>query len=328
MKNLIRLDRFSGSVLVARSGKILLSKGYGMANLEYDAPNTPRTKFRVGSITKQFTATAILMLQERSKLSVQDSSCKYVRECPAAWQPITIHHLLSHTSGIPSFTEFPDNDDYERKKMTVLDTLARFKNRSLDFRPGEKFHYSNSNFLVSGHIIEKSSGKSYEEFMNENIFQPLGMKDSGYDHPRNILKNRATGYTKEGDSVKNNSYYWEMDTPFAGGSQYSSVEDLYRWSQALDTEKLLSKKSLDAMFTPHSPEDHFWHGPTNYGYGWRISRLFNRRLVWHVGEIGGFLSYIGRYPQDNVTIIILSNREDSFVRLASRDLAAIVFGEK
>lgn len=325
---LVRQDHFSGSVLVARGGKVLLRKGYGMANLEQETPNTPQTKFRIGSVTKQFTAMAIIMLQERGKLSVRDSVCKYVPDCPAAWQPITIHHLLSHTSGIPSFTEFPDNDDYERKQMAVLATMERFKNKPLDFQPGEKYTYSNSNYLTLGYVVEKASGKSYEDFLRENIYEPLHMADSGYDHPRNILKRRAAGYGRNGNTVVNASYYFEMDTPFAGGSQYSTVEDLYLWDQALYTEKLVSKKSLDAIFTPHAPQDQEWHGYFNYGYGWDIGRSFNRKIVWHTGGINGFVAYFGRYTDDKVTIIILCNREDSFRWRASIDLAAIVFGQK
>jgi CubicO group peptidase (beta-lactamase class C family) len=328
MRDLVRLDRFSGSVLVARGGQVLLSKGYGMANLEYDEPNSPQTKFRVGSVTKPFTATAIMMLQERGKLSVRDSVCKYVPDCPAAWQSITVHHLLSHTSGIPNFTDFPDNDDYERKRMPVRSTLERFKGKPLDFQPGAKFSYSSSNYAVLGYVIERTSGEPYEAFMNEHIFHPLGMKNSGYDHPSDVMKNRATGYLKQGGVVKNVSYYFEMDTPFAAGSQYSTVEDLYRWSQSLDAGTPISKESLDAMFTAHAPDTYFWHGPLNYGYGWFVSRLFNRLLIWHAGVINGFVAYIGRYPDDKVTVIILSNRADSYVCPASRDLAAIVFGEK
>lgn len=325
---LARQDHFSGSVLVARDGKVLLRKGYGMANLEQETPNTPQTKFRIGSVTKQFTAMAIMMLQERGKLSVQDAVCKYVPDCPAAWQPITLHHLLSHTSGIPNLTDFPDNDDYERKPMPVLATMERFKHKPLDFQPGEKYAYSNSNFLVLGYVVEKASGKSYEDFLRANIYEPLHMADSGYDHPRNILKRRAAGYGRNGNTVVNASYYFEMDTPFAGGSQYSTVEDLYLWDQALYTEKLVARKSLEAVFALQSPKFPDFHGYSNYGYGWFIGQHLNRKVIWHTGGINGFVAYIGRYVDDKVTIILLCNREDSFQWRAGRDLAALVFGQK
>src|ERR1700681_1498229 len=153
MDNLDKLDYFSGAVLIARDGRVLVSRGYGMADLEHDVPNAPTTKFRIGSVTKPFTAMAVMLLQEQSRLSVHDSVCKYLLDCPAEWQPITIHHLLSHTSGIPSFADFPDNDDYERKHMTLLATMDRFKNKPLEFKPGEKFNHSDSNYLVLAYVI-------------------------------------------------------------------------------------------------------------------------------------------------------------------------------
>jgi CubicO group peptidase (beta-lactamase class C family) len=327
MDNLAKLDYFSGAVLIARDGRVLLSRGYGMADLDHDVPNAPTTKFRIGSVTKQFTAMAVMLLQEQGRLSVHDPVCKYVPACPAEWQRITIHHLLSHTSGIPSFTDFPDNDDYERRHMTLLATMDRFKNKPLEFKPGEKFNYSDSNYLVLAYVIEKASGQSYESFLKEKIYQPLGMSNSGYDHPQMILKQRAIGYLRQGDVVINNSHYFVMDTPCGGGSQYSTVEDLYRWDQSLNTEKIVSRRSLDAMFTPHTPESYQWHGYFKYGYGWMLGELFHRKIIWHDGGINGFVSYIGRYPDEKLTIILLSNREDAFVRRASMDLAAIAFQE-
>jgi len=154
MENLQHREAFSGAVLLARDGKILFARGYGMANLEHDVPNTVDTKFRLGSVTKQFTAVGIMILQERKKLNVQDLICIYVHDCPDSWKSITIHQLLSHTSGIPSFTEFPDNDHYERLPMQVQATIARFKDKPLDFPPGDRFQYSDSGYLLLGYIIE------------------------------------------------------------------------------------------------------------------------------------------------------------------------------
>src|SRR5262249_10377239 len=158
-------SRFSGSALVARDGKILCSRGYGMANIELDVPNTPRTKFRLGSITKQFTAAAILLLQERGKLNVQDPICKYVADCPGAWSEVTIHHLLSHTGGLPNFTSFPDYFPKMMMPETMESMVARFKNKPLDFKPGEKWSYSNSGYFLLGYLVEKISGESYETFL-------------------------------------------------------------------------------------------------------------------------------------------------------------------
>lgn len=192
---------FTGSVLVARDGKVIFSKGYGMANAEWDIPNTPQTKFRLGSITKQFTAASILLLQERGKLSVQDPVCKYIADCPKAWEPVTIHHLLVHTSGISSYTDVRSPGEFRKLNLTHVTPAAfvdSFKGKPLEFHVGEKMKYSNSGYFMLGYIIEKISGQSYEAFLQENIFTPLKMADTGYDTHVRILKKRATGLLQEG----------------------------------------------------------------------------------------------------------------------------------
>jgi len=337
MEKLQRLEGFSGVVLLARDGKILFARAYGMANLEHDVPNTVDTKFRLGSVTKQFTAAAIMMLQERKKLSVHDSICKYVHDCPDSWKSITIHHLLSHTSGIPSFTEFADNDRYERLPMQVVNTIARFKDRPLDFPPGERFQYSDSGYLLLGYAIEQASGEKYEDFIRKNIYEPLHMQDSGYDHPWIILKHRAQGYSSKDGSLVN-ATCMAMDTPFAGGSQYSTVRDLLLWDQALYTEKLLSQASLQTLFTPNpGPYPPGWllgNKGGGYGYGWMIDELFGRKLYHHGGLIYGFTSIIMRYPEDKTLVIVLKNRDEDFpgnirdMKIVSigENLSAILFG--
>ena len=314
-----RTEHFSGAVLVARDGKVLLSKGYGMADVENNLPNTPETKFRLGSLTKQFTAAAVLLLQERGKLSVQDSVCKYVAPCPEAWQPVTIHHLLSHTGGVPNFTSFPDYARTKSEPTTVEATIGRFRDRPLDFRPGEGWRYSNSGYVLLGHVVEKTSGKSYESFLRENIFEPLKMTSTGYDHADEIVKRRARGYAPGPDGGVINAYYIDMSIPFAAGGLYSTVGDLYLWDQALYTEKLLKKSSLDAMFTAVR---------NDYGYGYGVNKLFNRLRATHGGGIEGFSTNIQRFPDDRVTIIVLSNYEAARSGPIARDLAAITFGEK
>ncbi len=186
-------QKFSGCVLVAREGKVVFSKGYGLANAEYGIPNTPATKFRLGSITKQFTATAILMLEQQGKLKVEDAVRKYVDDCPGAWQPVTLHHLLTHTSGIPNFTSFPDYVRTMPLPSPPAETLKRFRDKPLAFEPGTKFSYSNSGYVLLGYIIERVSGRSYEEFLQKQIFGPLGMSDTGYDHPERVMPRRASG---------------------------------------------------------------------------------------------------------------------------------------
>jgi len=313
----LKIGKFSGSILIARKGIILLSKGYGMANYENDVPNISQTKFRLGSVTKQFTATSIMQLQEKGLLNVNDPISKYLPDYPNG-EKITIHHLLTHTSGIPNFTSFPE---YQRSIMlpsSVEKTIQLFKYKPLEFTPGEKFSYSNSGYILLGYIIEKVSGKSYEDYLKENIFQPLNMVNTGYDHHRPLIKHRASGYVLGANELVNADYI-DMSTPYAAGGLYSTVEDLYLWDRALYTEKLVSKSSLNKMFTPFKGD---------YGYGWFIIKQFNRKLITHGGMVNGFYGYISRYIDDEVCIIVLSNIENAPVDKISIDLAAIVFGEK
>lgn len=319
MDALTRAGKFNGSILIARDGKVLISRGYGMANFEFDVPNTPQTKFRIGSMTKPFTAMAIMLLQEQGKLSLQDSVCKYLSDCPTAWQAVTIHHLLSHTSGIAKHEKASDYLKTAMLPMTVTQLIDSFKSKPADFKPGERFDYNNNGYILLGYVIEKVSGKSYEAFLRENIFAPLNMANSGYDEYSPIIKYRATGYVREGNNLVN-AVYIDQSQPYAAGALYSTVEDFFLLDQALYSGKLLSQKSLNAMFTPANGG--------SYGYGWFINKQFNRRAIVHPGGLPGFTSILARYPDDKVLIVMLSNVENSQVIRASSDLAAIVFGEK
>jgi len=312
-----KLGAFSGSVLIAQGGKVLLSKGYGMANLELGVPNTPQTKFRLGSVTKQFTAMAIMQLQERGLLDVNNPITKYIPDYPNG-EKITIRHLLTHTSGIPNLTDFPDFLETMMLPSPVEKTIERFKNKPLEFEPGEKFSYSNSGYILLGYLIEKISGKSYEDFLSENIFQPLNMVNSGYDHSSTILKNRASGYSLGTDGIINAGYI-DMSLPLGGGSLYSTVEELYLWDRALYTEELVSKTIMDKIFTPFLEE---------YAYGWNVSELYKHKRISHSGGINGFSSNISRYPDDDLCIVVLSNYEHSVIGKIAKDLAAIAFGEE
>jgi CubicO group peptidase (beta-lactamase class C family) len=318
----VKVNRFTGTILVAHDGQPMISKGYGMANYELSVANTPQTVFRLGSITKQFTSMAIMMLQERGKLSVSDPICKYLEKCPAAWQPVTIRHLLTHTSGVPNYTDIPD---FFEKVATAPYTSAGlvdiFRDKPLDFAPGEKYNYSNSGYHLLGLIIEKTSGASYARFLNDNIFRPLGMKSTGYDDSRALVPNRASGYTQTGDSFVNASYL-NMAIPYSAGSLYSTTEDLLRWDQALYTEKLISRKSLDEMFTPFKETS----PGSGYAYGWNIGKRFGRQLVGHAGGINGFNTTILRFPADHVTVIVLCNSDNGRAGAVANSLSAIVFG--
>jgi CubicO group peptidase (beta-lactamase class C family) len=317
---------FTGVVLVARDGHVLFQKAYGMANREHDVPNKVDTKFRIGSMTKAFTAMGIMILAERMQLHVTDPLCKYIEKCPKAWGGITLQHLLAHTSGIPSFTDFPDNDQYERLPMTPLATIARFRDKPLEFVPGSRFSYDDSGYLLLGYIIERASGEKYEDFLRKNIYEPLGMLDSGYDHPWMILKNRASGYARKDGQIVN-SMIMEMDTPFGGGSMYSTVEDLLRWDQALYSEKLVSRKSLDQVFTPfpgpYLPVQPWQRGPYSrhrWGYGWWVTKWFGHDLVWSAGFIHGFVAAMLRYPEDRTLVIVLENMEPDAEGVSDPDL--------
>ncbi len=318
---------FTGSVLIARGGKVLFSRGYSMADWDQHLPNTPHTKFYIGSLTKQFTAMAILILQEQGKLHVQDHLCSYLSDCPKAWQPITIHHLLTHTSGIPTLPANPFTTIPSTLQQAVEEVVALYKDKPLDFAPGTQFSYSNEGYGALGYIIQKVSGQPYALFLQHAIFDPLQMRDTGYVPNYASLSDHATGYqtwqVKADPALLPFPQYltflpYPLNLSFlvAGGALYSTVEDLYRWDQALSTGTLVSKKSLDEMFTPYIPyvaacitRD----CPASYGYGWFISRGF----VFHDGIAPGFRSYNGLYRQNTVSIIVLSN-------LQSLDLLKLV----
>jgi CubicO group peptidase (beta-lactamase class C family) len=259
-----RIWKFHGAALVAQKGKVIFENGYGMANIELDVPNTPEMKFQIGSITKQFTATAVMQLQEKGLLSLSDTITKYLPDYPKErGDKITIHHLLTHTSGIPNYTDMPELMQKKSLAVSVEDLLAAFNDKPLEFEPGEKWKYSNSGYVVLGAIIEKVSGHTYEDYIRENILQPLNMSNSGYDHRDRIIKNRPCGYTQDEKGDLRNADFVHMSAPYAAGALYSTVGDMLLWDQALYTEKVLKKTSLEKMFTPFKE---------NYGFGWAARR--------------------------------------------------------
>jgi CubicO group peptidase (beta-lactamase class C family) len=311
---------FSGSVLVARQGEVLLNQGYGLADREGNIANTAQTWFRLGSITKQFTAMAILVLESRGQLSVNDPICNHIADCPPAWAGITVDHLLTHTSGIPDLLELPGYKNTLATPSPPTQTIARFKDLPLDFQPGEKWHYSNSGYIVLGYIIEQVSGQSYEDFLQQSISTPLSLHNTGYDHNSSSL---AVGYPDGHSTLP--AEFIDMSVPYAAGALYSTVEDLYRWEQALSTEQLVPWAYLDEMFAPHAaiPESWGW----SYGYGWFITEERGRPMNVHEGGIPGFATIIARYPDDHVTIIVLSNQENTDVGRIQDFLSKKIFGD-
>ena len=295
-------ETFSGSVLIAQDGEVLLSRGYGSADREQGISNTPQTRFLIGSVTKQFTSMAILILQSRGRLNVQDPICRYIEDCPAAWEDITIYHLLTHTSGM---IVMPADSTYPDTPITPRELLDRFEDAPLDFQPGERHSYSNCGYWVLGYIIEQVSGQSYEAFVQKWIFEPLEMHDSGYDQDASGL---AVGYVDQNTAAP--AQVIDSSFPYSAGALYSTVEDLYRWDQALYTEQLIPRELLDQMFAPRISLYPDVVGSVEYGYGWFVLDHLGRRAVGHGGAIDGFRAWIFRYPDDRITIIVLSNQED------------------
>jgi CubicO group peptidase (beta-lactamase class C family) len=322
--------KFNGSVLVANQGKVIFTKGFGMANMEWDIPNKPNTKHRLGSITKQFTAMLILQLAAENKLDLQAPITTYLPDYPKeTGDKITTHHLLTHTSGIPNYTSFPDFFQNEsRNPYTPDEFVKKFYAKSLDFEPGEKFSYSNSGYFLLGVIIEKVTGKSYEQMLNDHIFSPLNMTDSGYDNHDDILKNRATGYEKNGNAFVN-SKYLDMSIPYAAGSLYSTVEDLYKWDQALYTNSILPKEYMDMYFKPYISA----FGNNSYAYGWGVGKspigksTDSIYTISHGGGINGFNTIISRAPSDKSLVVLLNNTGGAPLNQMTKAIRGIIYGK-
>ncbi len=324
-----KLHWFSGSVLVARGGRVILSKGYGMANYELDVPNTPRTKFRLGSVTKQFTSMAIMQLEQQGKLKVSDTLQTYFPDYPQG-DKITLRHLLTHTAGVPNYTALPDYAKLMSQPTTALQIIDRFKSLPLEFAPGEKINYSNSGYVLLGAIIEKVSGQSYEQFLQDNIFRPLGMSDSGYDHAGTILKNRASGYEFPDDRMANAAYV-DMSTPHAAGALYSTVEDLYKWDRALYTDKLLPQAARERMFTPFDvqsgPAEYGSLLKSNYAFGWVVDTFAGHKVIHHSGGVNGFTTNIARFVDDDACVIVLNNSMTVYTETVGAALANYLLGQ-
>ena len=322
LSHLAATGALTGSVLVAHNGSVF-SKGYGPADRDAHIMNTVQTMFRIGSVTKQFTAMAILILQERGKLHVQDALCMYIANCPQDWRSITLYDLLIHASGIPDYTNFADFVATWNQPATPAQLLARFKDSPLKFSPGKKWSYSNSGYVLLGYIIERVSGESYATFLQKNIFTPLKMNHTGYDDSQPHLPTHAIGYYANYVRPE----FYDLSVFYAAGALYSNAEDLYTWDQALARHTLVSQQSLDAMFAPHIPCPP--HGcalstDLGYGYGWFIAKEPEGRLIYHLGRVDGYLSFNGFYPASKITVVVLSNLEGTNVLKIATTLADMV----
>lgn len=317
MQKRVADHEFSGAVLVAQHGKPLFDRAYGLANREWDIANTPATRFRIGSITKQFTAVSILLLEERGKLKLTDSVARHVPDTPPAWSQITLQHLLTHTSGLANVTELPEFILWKNSPSTVTQMVTRFSDLPLEFEPGARFAYSNSNYLVLGLIVERVSGQRYGEFLREHVLDPLGLRDSGLDSNLTILPRRAAGYGYRNGQFLN-APYSDMTVPHGAGAMYSTTHDLWRWAEGVYVDKLLAPASRAKLLTP---------AQDGYALGVRVYTQRGRKVIEHGGAIAGFSAALRYYPAEGVTVVVLSNLGRGITAEMSSELSAVLFEE-
>ncbi len=295
------------AVLVAQNGKILFEKCYGLADRGHHVPVIPETTFRIGSIGKQFTASAILKLQEKGKLSVNDKLSKYIPDFPRG-DEVTLRHLLTHTSGIHSYTEKDGFIERVTSPVKPDDLINSFKNDPYDFDPGEKWHYNNSGYFLLGRIVEKVSGQSYGDFLQKNFFQPLGMTNTGVYRAHLGLPHEALGYSLEGAEFTN-AVNWDMSWAEGAGTLYSTVEDLFRWNEGIFNGRVLDAASLTAAFTPVKQYENQVNSDSGYGFGWFIFRHRGLLEIEHAGGLNGYHSFLMRVPDERFTVTVLANAQ-------------------
>ncbi|WP_264536323.1 serine hydrolase domain-containing protein [Flavobacterium sp. N1736] len=308
-----------GSVfLVAKKGKVMYRKAFGMADLEMNIKMQSEFVFEIGSMTKQFTAISILMLVEQDKIKLNDEITKFIPDYPTNGNSITIHHLLTHTSGIKDFTSMKSIKDIARADLSPKELVDFFKNEPIDFKPGEAFKYCNSGYVILGYIIEIVSGQSYGEFIDQHIFKKLEMKNSYYASHEKIIKNRVSGYRNK-DGYMNTNYI-SFSIPYASGSIMSNVDDMLKWQNAIDKNKLLSSDIVEKAFTNYKLNN---GSKINYGYGWHIKEVNGKLTREHGGSIFGFKSMGVYLPQEQVYVIGLSNCDCNSPTEITRDIASL-----
>jgi len=304
------------SLAIVKDGTIVYAKGYGYSNVEHQVPVKPETIFQSGSVGKQFTATAVMMLVEEGKVSLDEKISKYLGEVPQAWQNITVRHLLTHTSGL---TDYPDDFDF-RRDYTEDELLKRAQAIQPDFKPGDKWQYSNLGYLTLGILIHKVTGEFYGDFLQERVFKPLGMTTTRIISEADIIPNRAAGYRLVKDELKNQDWVSPSLNTTADGALYFTVLDMAKWDAALYGERLLKKTSLQQMWTPVRLNNNTTY---DYGFGWGFAQINGHRIIEHGGAWQGFTSYIGRYVDDKVTVIVLDNLTGGNAGKIGRHVAAL-----
>jgi CubicO group peptidase (beta-lactamase class C family) len=301
---------FWGVVLVARHGQVLYEKAYGTADLEWSIPNTIAAKFEIASLTKQFTGMAIAQLAAAGKLKLDDPVGKYYPQAPKAWEKITIDELLTHTSGLPN-NELKDFPKGIAVPYTPEELIATFRDRPLNFPPGTGWKYTNTEYYLLAYIIEKVSGESYGDFLEHHIFQPLGMKDSGFAATNAVVGRLAEGYTREEGKLRHHDYF-DRSLEIGAGGVHSTAHDLLLWDQALDSGKLVPRAYLDRIFAANNKGD--------YGYGWFVERKDGNTREWHEGSDPGYGAFLLRRPQEGLLVVVLANLENAPVRQIAQEL--------
>lgn len=311
VKNLMAEHSIPGvSVGVVRDGNPVLMKGYGLANVELSVPVTEQSVYELASISKPFTATATMMLVEEKAISLDDSITDYLPDSPAAWKPVTLRHILSHQSGIPSYTSVADYWKTTRQDISKHEIIALVAELPLMFAPGDRWSYDNTGYYLLGFMLEKVSGKPYEEFLHERIFAPLEMNATVMNNPAAIIKNRVSGYRLENKILYNKEYYSPSGT-YAAGGWLSSIADMVKWEAAMCTKKLLNQSTWEQMWMPY--ETTYGNEREKYGFtqglGWHLPNYTKRKVLSHNGAIKGFSTNMSRFVDDKITVIFLCNLE-------------------
>ena len=317
-----KAGQFNGTVLVAHHGKVIFTKGYGLANREWNQPNAADTKFRIGSLTKQFTAMLVMQLVEKGRLRLDGHVSDYLPDDPKPnGDKITLHHLLSHTSGISNFTASAAREAASLLPTTPQAAVRGFSALPLEFEPGSTYRYSNSGYILLGAIIEQVTNKPYAQVLAENILQPLHLQDTGYDLPSTIIPKRAAGYEKNAAGVVN-APYLDMTGPYAAGALYSTVRDLYKWEQALYTTQLLSEAGKAQMFKPFK---------NDHAYGWNTAQFLmgtdTVAVLRHDGVINGFRAFLLRAPKDHNLVVALDNESNDYTPKISTMLLRVLYNQ-
>lgn len=311
------------SILIAKDGKPIYKKAFGKSNIELGTSMRSDNVFQIGSITKQFTAVSILMLEEQGKLNIDDEIVRYIPDYPTEGNIITIHHLLNHTSGIKNSTPVGKRGAISKTDMSSTELVDYFKNKPLDFIPGSSFKYSNAGYILLGRIIEIVSGQSYEDFIEKNIFEKIGMLSSNYGSTKEIIKNRASGYQNE-QNIFINSDYISLTLPYAAGSILSTVDDLLKWQNALNSNTLIKKSSLEKAISPTTLSN---GKIIPYGYGWRMANLKGSPVLAHTGSTKGFTSVVMFFPKENIYVTALTNCNCKKAAEMAKKVSTLVLGK-